>query len=319
MRGTSLLSAEDDSEGDFLADRLLVYLLKGLGLLPYLTRKYVAGKDIQSGLTVSLRLNERGLGACLTLVQFPESAKDAQQIAKHYEHFLNLSSLAGLHANVSISLPQLGFNFDPFLANELALCLLSHVARNNSFLWLNIHESVSPKINLESAIRFNQVPGLRGHFGLTLQANVYSVQSELDAAISKGIPVRLRPQALVTDRQLRIGGVMNIRRSYLRCVEKLLQSALPCAFATTNVFLLHQTIQYLRNSAGRSDTEFQFPYRPELPEVILKVPSPVRIDLPVGSDTEAYVSQCLLERVRQKKDLYAHAVHQIFSEEATHA
>lgn len=288
-----MLSAENDSEGDFLADKLLVYLLRGLGLLPYLTHKYVAGAHIESGLKVSIRLNEKGLRACLTLIQLPDSAKEAQEIAKQYEDFLNLSSLAGLHASIGVSLPQLGFHFDQFLANELALCLLTQAARNNSFVWVDVHELISPKSNLESATRLNRIPGLKGHLGLTLQADVYSVQAELDTAIYEALPVRLRSRAPspAADPQPRIRGGRNIRQSYMRCVEKLLQSAVPCSFATLDEQLLDQTIQYVKGSTRQSDLEFEFPYHSELAEAILKAPLPVTIEVPVGVDTDTFVSQ----------------------------
>jgi hypothetical protein len=113
-----------------------------------------------------------------------------------------------LRATASISLPQLGFHWDPYLAIELMHSIVTYAVRKSSFVWLDVHPLVDAQSNLETVIRMNRIPGFGGHMGITLQANLFRTQSDIECAIEQGIPVRLRLQAPISNQRAALQGAL---------------------------------------------------------------------------------------------------------------
>ena len=280
-----------------MAGAAFVYFLRASHLMPILANRYVAGSDVQAALAATLKINRHGLLGCVTPIDRAETAEQIHRNAATCEQVIELISLGSVHANLSISLAQLGFHRDAFLANELAYKLATVVVNKGSFLWIDTDPAIDPKDNLETVVRLNRIPGFHGRIGLTVQADHYGVHSDISVALKEAIPVRLRERGMWGSARETIKGATKIRRNYLRSMGEL-SSSCSCAFFTNDLFLIERVLELQKQNPMR-DFELQVFYGIRPPEAIVHAPSPARVIIPFGSDAQEYVGACCRQELKR--------------------
>ena len=273
-------------------------MLRVSGTLRHFTRRYVAGKDVDSAMARALQINQSGFLVCIAYLKSAKSESEARTNLGIFQRVLDLAYLSDLHASVNVSLSQLGYGVDPNLGEHLLSQLVAHAVRRDALVWLDSDPFANVQSNLDVAIKINRIPTFLGHIGVALPANLFRTKADVDHAAAEKLQVRLHEHTsdiICPKNSSRIKGTFRLRDQYRRLSEALLASGLYCSFATRDL----ASIQEVLNVASAKNPpvtsfEFQFPDGVPIPHLLWSRQWRVRILVAFGPESPAYVTQCLL-------------------------
>ena len=272
-------------------------ILRMSGILKHFTPRYVAGKDVDSAMARVLQVSHAGFLVCIAYLKNAKSESEARNNLGIFQRLLDLAYLSALHTSVNVSLSQLGYAVDRSLGEHLLSQLVAHAVRRDALVWLDLDAFVNVQSNLEVAIKINRIPTFLGCVGVTLQANLFRTKPDVDCAVAEKLPVKLHgcTSALsCPENGSRIKGTSRLRDQYRRLSEALLASGLYCSFATRDI----PSIQEVLNATNASNPpltsfELQFPDGFAISHLLWPRHCRVRILIPFGPESSAYVAHCL--------------------------
>ena len=182
--------------------------------------RFMPGETLDDALAAAAALDARGLGTVLThLGENITAAAEAEAVRRHYLEVLGRLPAAGLDAEVSVKLTQLGLDLDLDLAAEHARCLAERSAAHGRRLWIDMESSAYVDRTLEVYRRVRErEPGV----GLCVQAYLHRTARDLQALVPLGAAVRVVKGAY----QEPAGNAMRRKRdvdeSFFRLCERLL-------------------------------------------------------------------------------------------------
>ena len=143
-------------------------------------RRYVAGKDISSAVSVMKKLSAEG--ACFTIDVLGEEISnldEAQFFIDEYDHVLDAIVENSLDANLSIKPTAFGLLIDEKKAYENIERLLRNAAEHDIFVRLDMedHRVTQPTIDIVIAMH---AKGLR-NVGTVLQSRLFRTPSDIDS------------------------------------------------------------------------------------------------------------------------------------------
>ena len=143
-------------------------------------RRYVAGKDIESAVTVMRKRSSEG--ACFTIDVLGEdilNLDEAQSLMNEYDRVLEAIVDNNLDANMSIKPTAFGLLIDEKKAYENIERLLRNAAENDIFVRLDMedHRVTQPTIDIVLAMH---AKGLR-NVGTVLQSRLFRTSDDIDA------------------------------------------------------------------------------------------------------------------------------------------
>jgi proline dehydrogenase len=143
-------------------------------------RRYVAGKDIDSAVTVMRKLSSEG--ACFTIDVLGEdilNLEEAQSLMDEYDRVLEAIVDNNLDANMSIKPTAFGLLIDEKKAYENIERLLRNAAENDIFVRLDMedHRVTQPTIDIVLAMH---AKGLH-NVGTVLQSRLFRTADDIDA------------------------------------------------------------------------------------------------------------------------------------------
>ena len=147
-------------------------------------RRYVAGKDIKSAVSVMKKLSAEG--ACFTVDVLGEEISnldEAQFFIDEYDRVLDAIVNNGLDANLSIKPTAFGLLIDEEKAYSNIERLLRNAAEHDIFVRLDMedHRVTQPTIDIVLAMH---AKGLR-NVGTVLQSRLFRTTSDIDAICEK--------------------------------------------------------------------------------------------------------------------------------------
>lgn len=151
--------------------------------------RFMPGESFDDMLVAARAMAERGVAAVFTrLGENVRDAAEADDVAAHYLDAVARVGAAGMDAEPSIKLTQLGLDIDRAFAFAHArrLALAAHEA--GSYLWVDMEQSpyVDRTLDLVRQLR-DEIPRV----GVCLQAYLVRTPEDLDDIIDRGIGVRL--------------------------------------------------------------------------------------------------------------------------------
>ncbi len=283
-------------------------------------QRFVAGETLAEALGAATELCRSGRRVILNLLgENVETADDARRARDTYIEMLAAIDSAGLDANISIKLTQLGLDFD----QELCLSLAQEIAGAALTMrrTIEIDMEASPYVSRTLEI-FEQVHTRNGNAGVAVQA--YLRRSEADIVrlrdgltleyrgLSSTVAPRLPPKIrLVKGAYLEPPSVAFQKKSdvdanYRKLIDRLLepdgQSGRPrffAAIATHDPRLVkHASDKIAQFSLGPDVYEFQMIYgiRRDLQQQVFEHGHPLRVYVPFGTAWCPYFMRRLAER-----------------------
>jgi proline dehydrogenase len=276
-----------------LLDRAVVTLLPAVPkpVVRKLSSRYIAGPDLPHARRVVAELNAAGkLATVDVLGEEITQPEEARAITRAYLDVLDAIDEDGLDANVSVKLSGLGLEIDPALAREN----LEAIAERGTFVRIDMEDSSTTDATLE-LYRTLQSAGYE-NLGVVLQAALRRTVE--DARALAGANVRLCKGIYIEPPELAYRGFDEIRDSYLRTLDVLLDGGAYVGIATHDEHLVDRGIAAVRER-GLDPSEYELQMllgvRPELGDRIVADGHRLRIYVPFGRHWYEYSLRRLQE------------------------
>ena len=276
-----------------LIDRAIVRALPAIprSVVRRLSSRYIAGPELEDALRVVTELDAEGkLATVDVLGEEITQASEARAITETYLAALEAFGQAGLEANVSVKATGLGLKLDRALCKEN----LESIAATGNFVRIDMEDSSTTDATLELYRELTQTG--YDNLGVVLQAALR--RTEDDARALAGANVRLCKGIYVEPVEIAYRGFDEVRESYLRTLDALLDGDCYVGIATHDHWLVEQGERAVRERALEpSEYEFQMllGIRPELGDRLVAAGHRLRIYVPFGRQWYEYSLRRLQE------------------------
>jgi proline dehydrogenase len=151
--------------------------------------RFMPGERVEDALAAAGRLREQGAAAILTrLGENIADASEAEEVADHYRRVLDAVSAAGLDAQISVKLTQLGLDFDRELCQRHLGALVEQAAAANNFVWIDMEGSDYVDATLDV---YRRARAASPRVGVCLQAYLRRTPADLESLLPGGPSIRL--------------------------------------------------------------------------------------------------------------------------------
>ena len=276
-----------------LLDRAVVTLLPAVPkpVVRRLSSRYIAGSELEDARRVVTRLNAKGkLATVDVLGEEIASAEEAAAITRAYLDVLDMIDADGLDANVSVKLSGLGLLLDPALAREN----LKAIAARGRFVRIDMEDSSTTDTTL-GLYRDLVAEGFE-NLGVVLQAALRRTVD--DARALAGANVRLCKGIYVEPAEIAYRGFEEIRESFLRTLDVLLDGGCYVGIATHDEHLVDRGIAAVRERGldpSAYELQMLLGVRPDLADRIVADGHRLRVYVPFGRQWYEYSLRRLQE------------------------
>jgi len=154
--------------------------------------RFVAGEKTQDAIRVVQELNSKGIQATLDqLGENTSTIEEANNAADSIVSVLNEIDKAGVKANVSIKLTQIGMALDEEICTQNLVRIMDQAKKSNTFVRVDMEDTpyTDVTISLYHAMRERGFDST--HLGLVMQAYLFRTEADVRALLEKGARLRL--------------------------------------------------------------------------------------------------------------------------------
>jgi proline dehydrogenase len=283
------------------------------GLARKVALRFVAGETAAEAIDAIRQLNAQGIYATLDhLGENTTSLEAACQAADEVIQMLDLIDQAGVQANVSIKLSQMGLTLDPEACRQNLERILQKARALNSFIRVDMEDSSLTNATLDQYYWARE----RGYenIGVVIQAYLYRSAADVQNILAHAGKVRLCKGAYQEPAAVAFPKKKDVDSHYDQLMGLLLvytaqagenpagsTGRVPptAALATHDPERIHMA-QMVQTQLGLPKTAFEFQLlygiRRDLQEELAKSGYPVRVYVPYGTAWYPYFMRRLAER-----------------------
>jgi proline dehydrogenase len=258
-----------------------------------LSSRYIAGPTLDDAMRVVRRLNGEGKLATIDVLgEEIRSPDEAQAIAAAYHEVLARVQSEGLDSNISVKLTGFGLGLDNELCRANFEAVVRDARERSTYVRIDMEDSSTTDATL-ALYRDLRASGYE-NLGVVLQSrlrrSLADTQGLNDVRLCKGIYVE--PEAVAFQ------GYDEVRASYVRCLEALLDAGAYVGIATHDEYLLGEGLRLVAEHGLRPDQyEFQMllGVRPERGDELVRVGHRLRVYVPFGTQWYEYSLRRLQE------------------------
>jgi proline dehydrogenase len=262
--------------------------------------RFVAGMSVEEALAATAATNAKGMSVSVdNLGENVTNVEEAKHSAQLYHEMLDQLEARKLNANVSLKLTHMGLDVDEKLALDIANGIVSHAARINNFVRIDMEGSPYTEKTLKLVYDLHRMPGNAKHVGAVIQAYLHRSQKDVEALCAEGIRVRLCKGAYKEPATIAYQDKAEVDANFVRLMKILLKSGTFHGIATHDPQMIDATIAFARaENIPPSAFEFQMLYgvRRDLQEQLVKDGWGMRVYIPFGSEWYPYLMRRLAER-----------------------
>jgi len=277
--------------------------------------RFVAGVSVQDAIRVVRELNAKGITATLDqLGEHTSTAEEANAAADMICSVISEIDKAGVKANVSIKLTQIGMGLDEETCTQNLVRILEQAKKSNTFVRVDMEDT--PYTDITIALYHAMLE--RGfdarHVGLVMQSYLYRAEADTRALLEKGTRIRLvkgaynepadkaYPKKADTDAnydllaKIMIDAALKIENNLVSADGRI--PPIPAIASQDD-----KRIEFAKKHAEkvglpRQAIEFQMLYgiRRDLQDQLAKEGYPVRVYVPFGTHWYPYFMRRLAER-----------------------
>ncbi len=261
------------------------------------TRRFIAGENIDDALAAIRVLNQQGVTA--TFDHLGESTTmEAQAVAdtREYLHALRRIDESGIESNVSVKPTQLGLDIDEELCYRNLRDIVAEAARLKNFVRIDMEDTTKTDATLRLLRR------LRADYdnvGIVLQAYLYRTEKDLEDVLALASRVRLCKGAYDEPAEVAFPDKADVDANYIKLMKRLLTSGIYHGIATQDEKMIVATKEFAtQQGISRDAFEFQMLYgvRRDLPVELAREGYRVRTYVPYGEHWYPYFMRRLAER-----------------------
>ena len=280
-----------------LFDRAVVAVLPAVPkrVVGRLSSRYIAGSTLEDALGVVSGLNAEGkLATVDVLGEEVTDASEAEAIAAEYVAALDAFEREGLDANVSVKPTGLGLKLDYDLCKRNVETVIAAAEPTDRFVRIDMEDSSTTDDTLRLFRELRDAG--HGRVGPVLQSSLR--RTVADAETLAGASVRLCKGIYVEPEAIQFRDDQEVRTSFVRALEALLDGGCYAAIATHDEWLVDESLGLLRERGLAPDRyEFQLllGVRPELGDRLVAAGHRLRIYVPYGRQWYEYSLRRLQE------------------------
>ncbi len=283
-----------------LFDRVVVRALPVVprSIVQRFSAPYIAGPTLDDARRVVATLNAEGKSATIDVLgEEISTPAEADGIAGAYRDVLAALSHDRLDANVSVKLTGLGLKVDLDLCRVLLESLVVDAAGRGTFVRIDMEDAtcVDDTLTLYRGLREKGLANV----GIVLQACLKRTLDDIDDLRHLQPAVRLCKGIYVEPAAIAFKDDEVVRRSYVTCLEGLLEIGSRVAIATHDEALIEAS---LARVAGLDDDRYEFQMllgvRPDRAAELVAAGERMRIYVPFGQRWYEYSLRRLQENPR---------------------
>lgn len=261
------------------------------------TRRFIAGENIEAAIVTIQELNKLGITATFDhLGESTTSKADADADVREYVHLLERIQSTGVDSNASVKLTQLGLDIDEQYCLENTWQIVAEAHRRGNFVRIDMEDS--PKTDATLRI-FKQLYHEFGNVGIVLQAYLYRTEKDLEDVLAMGARIRLCKGAYQEPPEVAFPEKADVDDNYVKLMKRLLKSGIYHGIATHDMRMIRATQEFAAaESIGKDQYEFQMLYgvRRDLMTQLASEGYRVRTYVPYGEFWYPYFMRRLAER-----------------------
>ena len=277
--------------------------------------RFIAGENTQDAIRVVRELNSKGINATLDqLGEHTSTAEEANTAADSIVSVLNEIDKAGVKANVSIKLTQIGMGLDEETCRQNLVRILDQAKKSKTCIRIDMEDTPYTDITISLYQAMLERGFSTCHLGLVLQAYLYRTEADIRALLEKGAHIRLVKGAYNEPADKAYPKKADTDANYDLLTKIMIDAALKIennvgsadgrippipAIASQD----EKRIEFAKKHAEKvglpkNAIEFQMLYgiRRDLQDQLVKEGYPVRVYVPFGTQWYPYFMRRLAER-----------------------
>ncbi len=185
--------------------------------------RFMPGEELADALAAARRFAGEGIGTVLTqLGENVTTLAEAENVRRHYLDVLRDIQEAGLPAQVSVKLTQLGLDVDRDACERALRSLVARAAESGSVLWIDMEDSRYTDATLDL---FRKVRAERPNVGVCLQAYLRRTPADLAALLPLEPAIRIVKGAYAEPPTVAYPDKRDVDAAYLTLASQLLEHA----------------------------------------------------------------------------------------------
>lgn len=288
LKSTLLYMAQNESVRKFVM---------GSPSMRNITRRFVAGEELDEAIEATRVLNGQGLHVSLDhLGENVSDEQEARATAQGYMEILDRIKANGVDANISIKLTALGLDISADLCEQNLNQILEYAQQFPIFVRIDMEGSAYTERTVETTLRLHE---RFEHVGTVIQSCLYRSRKDVEQLIAQGVRVRLVKGAYKEPKSVAFQNKSEVDHNYVRLMTMLLQKGNYPALATHDEAMINAACKYAHdNGIGQDAFEFQMLYgiRRDLQERLVQKGYHVRVYVPYGSQWYPYLMRRMAER-----------------------
>jgi proline dehydrogenase len=302
---------------------LMIYLSKAAWLRHIVTRwafawraasRFIAGEKMEDAIRAVKTLNNKGIFATLDLLgEHTTTPDEARQAAMDIEKTIDAIEEAGVKANVSIKLTQIGLALEQALCEENLSQILTYARDREMFIRIDMEDASYVDATLDLYTRMREHYNLP-NTGIVIQAYLYRSESDIRKLAGAGTRIRLCKGAYKESHEIAFPKKSDVDSNYDRLAEMLIDGTLANGAPIDNPDgktppipgiashdperIVHAKTYAEKAGLPQKAIEFQMLYgiRRDLQEKLVSEGYPVRVYVPFGTEWYPYYVRRLAER-----------------------
>ena len=235
-----------------------------LGFVRRTAGRFLPGEDMDAALGAARRLADSGISTLLTyLGENVNDRSEAEAVTGQYLDLIDRVRIAGLPAEISVKLTQLGLDLDSeFCFANLSKLIERSAGAAAKTLWIDMEQSPYIDITLELHRRARE---MYRNVGVCVQAYLYRTEKDVEALVSMGAAVRLVKGAYSEPAEIAYPEKSDVDESYFRLAQTLLgpearRAGVRAVMATHDRKLIGRIGVWAAQQIAKSEVEFAMLY-----------------------------------------------------------
>jgi len=263
-----------------------------------LARRFVAGETADSAIAAGRELHVRGINSTFDLLGEDVLDRDAAVRSAEANKDLLRRIPAAVERNLSIKLTTMGIDIAEDFCLELASGVLDTARQAGGFVRIDMEGSKHTQRTIDA---FRKLRASYDNVGIALQAYLHRTEQDVKEAVGRGDRVRICKGAYKEPPEIAFQDMDEIRASYRRAAELLLDKGNYPAIATHDESLVQHVLAYAREKAippARFEFQMLYGLRPRRWDELVAAGYNMRVYVPYGTHWFPY----FYRRFRERKE-----------------
>ena len=275
--------------------------------------RFIAGETLEDAIRSIQALNARGINATLDhLGEHTSTPDESRRAVQDILRAIDAIQEAGVRANVSIKLTQIGLHIGEELCAENLRTILDYARSKGNFVRVDMEDS--PWVDLTLDLFRRMMDCCLDNTGVVIQAYLYRSEQDVRGLAARGSRIRLCKGAYKEADNVAYPKKADVDANYDRLAQIIMDASLalgapelsqdgrfppPPVFATHDPKRIANAKAYAQEiGLGKTAIEFQMLYgiRRDLQEQTAQEGYPVRVYVPYGTEWYPYYMRRLAER-----------------------